>query len=63
MTEPGHGPVDLLVVGSREGTPDGKVRLSATADYAIETASSAVLAVPRGKVVGFGATAAVAAQG
>ncbi len=63
VTEPGHGPVDLLVVGSREGTPDGKVRLSATADYAIETASSAVLAVPRGKVVGFGANAAVAAQG
>ncbi len=64
VTEPGHGPVDLLVVGSREGTPEGKVRLSATADYAIETASSAVLAVPRGKVIGFSAAAAVAgAQG
>jgi nucleotide-binding universal stress UspA family protein len=60
VTEPGHGPVDLLIVGSREGTPDGKVRLSATADYAIETASSAVLAVPRGKAVAFGAAVAAA---
>lgn len=54
VTEPGHGPVDLLVVGSRDGAPEGAVQLSATADYAIETASSPVLAIPRGKVVSFG---------
>lgn len=64
VTEPGQGPVDLLIVGSRDGTPAGTVRLSATAEYAIATASSPVLAVPRGQAVGFGATAALSgAQG
>ena len=64
VTEPGNGPVDLLIVGSRDGTPVGTVRLSATVDYAIETASSPVLAVPRGQAVGFdAATAGVGAEG
>ena len=57
VVEPGNGPVDLLVVGSRDGAPAGTVQLSATADYAVETASSPVLAVPRGKAVTLGAAA------
>jgi len=62
VVEPGNGPVDLLVVGSRDGAPEGTVQLSATADYAIETASSPVLAVPRAKVTTFGAAHAASAQ-
>jgi nucleotide-binding universal stress UspA family protein len=46
-------PVDLLVIGSREGTPSGRVELSATASYAIDTATYPVLAVPSGKPVQF----------
>jgi nucleotide-binding universal stress UspA family protein len=57
LTEPGEAPVDLLIVGSRDGAPDGELQLSATAEYAIETASSPVLALPRGTVLQFGAPA------
>jgi nucleotide-binding universal stress UspA family protein len=45
--------VEILVVGSRVGTPTGHVELSASAGYAIETATSPVLVVPRGKPVRF----------
>jgi nucleotide-binding universal stress UspA family protein len=48
---------DLLVVGSREGTPEGRVELSASAEYAIATATSPVLVVPRGKPVRFASPA------
>ncbi len=47
--------VDLLVVGSRKGAPTGRVELSATAGYAIDTATSPVLVVPSGKPVLFAA--------
>jgi nucleotide-binding universal stress UspA family protein len=49
----GDDHVDLLVIGSREGTPSGRVELSASAGYAIDTASSPVLVVPRGAPVHF----------
>jgi nucleotide-binding universal stress UspA family protein len=49
----GDDHVDMLVVGSREGAPTGRVELSATAGYAIETATSPVLVVPRGAPVHF----------
>jgi nucleotide-binding universal stress UspA family protein len=49
--------IDLLVVGSRNGTPTGRVELSATAGYAIDTATSPVLVVPSGKPVLFAAPA------
>jgi hypothetical protein len=62
IAEPGNGPVDLLIVGSRDGAPAGTVQLSATADYAIETASSPVLAVPRSRPVSFGSAHAAQAQ-
>jgi nucleotide-binding universal stress UspA family protein len=51
--ESGDEPVDLLVIGSRDGTPIGRVELSATAGYALETATSPVLAVPRGVTIQF----------
>ena len=44
----GAGPVDLLVVGSRPESPQGKVTLSAASDYAVEAATYPVLVTPRG---------------
>jgi nucleotide-binding universal stress UspA family protein len=44
---------DLLVVGSSPASPKGHVNLSARAGYAIETANTPVLAVPRGTEVKF----------
>ncbi len=61
VVEPGNGPVDLLVVGSRSSSPAGTLQLSATAEYAIETASSPVLALPREQVATVGAGTAAAA--
>jgi nucleotide-binding universal stress UspA family protein len=49
-----RGPVDLLVVGSRPESPQGKVTLSASSDYAVEAATHPVLVVPRGVAIGFG---------
>jgi nucleotide-binding universal stress UspA family protein len=47
------GGADLLVVGSSPASPKGHVNLSARAGYAIETANSPVIAVPRGTEVRF----------
>jgi hypothetical protein len=47
VTEARDGPVELLVVGARAGARPGRLELSAAAEYAIETAYSPVLAVPR----------------
>jgi nucleotide-binding universal stress UspA family protein len=58
ITEHNGGPVDLLVIGSREGVPKGRVELSAAAEYVIETARSPVLVVPRDSPVRFDAGAA-----
>jgi nucleotide-binding universal stress UspA family protein len=49
----GGRPVDLLVVGSRPESPQGKVTLSASSDYVVEAATYPVLVVPRGVPVGF----------
>lgn len=46
-------PVDLLVVGSRPESPQGKVTLSASSDYAVEAATYPVLVVPRGVAIPF----------
>jgi nucleotide-binding universal stress UspA family protein len=51
--DPDAEQVDLLVIGSRDGTPDGRMELSAVAEYAIETATSPVLAVARATPVLF----------
>jgi nucleotide-binding universal stress UspA family protein len=49
-------PVDLLVVGSRPESPQGKVTLSASSDYAVEAATYPALVVARGVALNFGAT-------
>jgi nucleotide-binding universal stress UspA family protein len=54
------GPVDLLVVGSRPESPEGRVTLSASSDYAVEAATYPVLVVPRGVTVRFAAQAQTA---
>ena len=46
VAEFGGGPVDLLVVGSRPESPQGKVTLSASSDYAVEAATYPVMVVP-----------------
>jgi nucleotide-binding universal stress UspA family protein len=46
-------PVDLLVVGSRPESPQGRVTLSASSDYAVEAASYPVIVVPRGVTIRF----------
>jgi nucleotide-binding universal stress UspA family protein len=48
-----RAPVSLLVVGSKRGTPSGRVTISAAAEYVIETGTSPVLVVPRGRAVRF----------
>jgi nucleotide-binding universal stress UspA family protein len=48
-------PVDFLVVGSRPESPQGKVTLSASSDYAVEAATYPVLVVPRGVAIRFDA--------
>ena len=49
--------VDLLVVGSKPGTVQGRVTISAAADYLIELAGCPVLVLPRGVPVVFGGRA------
>lgn len=58
LVDPGHGAADLLVIGSRPGTPDGVVSISSASRYLIETARTSVLVVPRGVPVLFGAAVA-----
>ena len=48
------GPYDLLVVGSRPESPQGKVTLSASSDYAVEAATYPVLVLARGTGLEFG---------
>jgi nucleotide-binding universal stress UspA family protein len=45
--------LDMLVVGSRPEAQQARVMLSATAEYAIETATCPVLVVPRGHALEF----------
>jgi len=54
--EPGAGPVDLLVVGSRPEASEGRVVLSASSDYAVEAATYPVLVTPRGVALDFTAS-------
>jgi nucleotide-binding universal stress UspA family protein len=45
---PSAAGLDLLVIGSRPRTPEGRVSVSAAAEYMVETARSSVLIVARG---------------
>jgi len=47
---PSHDGVDLLVVGSRPGTPTGQVGVTAANEYVVETTTSNVLILARGVV-------------
>jgi nucleotide-binding universal stress UspA family protein len=47
---PSQEGLDLLVVGSRPGTPEGRVGLSAANEYVVETATASVLILARGVV-------------
>ena len=46
-------PVSLLIVGSKRGTPSGRVTISAAIEYLIETGTTPVLIVPRGTTLRF----------
>jgi nucleotide-binding universal stress UspA family protein len=48
-----NGQTDLLVIDSREGTEQGNVSLSASAEHLIEISSCAVLVLPRGVRLAF----------
>jgi nucleotide-binding universal stress UspA family protein len=56
------GPADLLVVGSRPESPEGRVTLSASSDFAVEAATYPVLVTARGTPLSFGAAPAPAAS-
>ena len=47
---PSQDGVDLLVVGSRPGTPEGQVGVTAANEYVVETTTSSVLILARGVV-------------
>ena len=47
------GDADLVVVGSKPGTVNGRVTVSAAAEYLIELAGAPVLVLPRGVAVHF----------
>lgn len=53
LATPAADPLDLLVLGSRPGTVDGTVGLSAASDYLLETARSPVLVLRRGVPITF----------
>ena len=53
LVERPRSAVSLLVVGSKRGTPSGRVTISAAAEYVIETGTSSVLVVPRGTALRF----------
>jgi nucleotide-binding universal stress UspA family protein len=53
LGEVGSGPIDFLVVGSRPEAPEGVVTLSASSDYAVETATCPVLVTRRGVGLNF----------
>jgi nucleotide-binding universal stress UspA family protein len=55
VVESARHDVDLLVIGSQAGVPEGRVALSGAARYALETARSSVLVLPRGVVLSFAA--------
>ncbi|MGD1050501.1 MAG: universal stress protein [Solirubrobacteraceae bacterium] len=47
---PSQDGVDLLIVGSRPGTPTGQVSVTAANEYVVETTTSSVLILARGVV-------------
>lgn len=58
LAERANRDADLIVLGSKPGTVNGRVRISAAAEYLIELAGCPVLVLPRGVSVLFGGHAA-----
>ena len=54
VVRPGQDGIDLLVIGSRPGTPDGHVGMSSASEYLLETSRASVLVVPRATPLVFG---------
>jgi nucleotide-binding universal stress UspA family protein len=54
VVEHAHGTVDFVVVSSRPGTVNGRVTISAAAEYLIELTRCPVLVLPRGVAIDFG---------
>jgi nucleotide-binding universal stress UspA family protein len=54
LVTPGHDAADLLVIGSRPGTPDGQIGISSASEYLLETARTSVLVIPRATSIAFG---------
>jgi nucleotide-binding universal stress UspA family protein len=54
LVTPGHDAADLVVIGSRPGTPDGQIGISSASEYLLETARASVLVVPRATSIVFG---------
>jgi nucleotide-binding universal stress UspA family protein len=52
---PSAGEADLVVIGSKPGTVNGRVTISAAADYVIELSRCPVLVLPRGVALEFAA--------
>jgi nucleotide-binding universal stress UspA family protein len=48
LSLPSREGLDLLVIGSRPGTPVGRLDISAASEYIVETASASVVIVARG---------------
>ena len=59
---PSQDGVDLLVVGSRPGTPAGQVSVTAASEYVVETTTSSVLILARGVVFAVAQSGAARAQ-
>jgi nucleotide-binding universal stress UspA family protein len=59
---PSQDGVDLLVVGSRPGTPAGQVSVTAASEYVVETTTSSVLILARGVVFDVAQSGAARAQ-
>ncbi len=53
VVEHASGSVDFVVVGSKPGTVNGRVTISAAAEYLIELTRCPVLVLPRGVAVSF----------
>ncbi|MGH2849074.1 MAG: hypothetical protein ACRDLP_00480, partial [Solirubrobacteraceae bacterium] len=48
LSLPSREDLDLLVIGSRPGTPVGALDISAASEYIVETATANVVIVARG---------------
>ncbi len=53
LTAHGIQPADLIVVGSKPGTVNGRVTISAAAEYLIELSLAPVIVLPRGVTLNF----------